>query len=422
MKLSPHQLLLVTYQFPFATGESFVEDELKVLAQYFEKIYVFPARACFNRKWLTEIRRQTPDRKLPENCQIILAEENTLARRLRAAAWYSKLIYHSFRAVRPRLTNLAAMIEMNKDAAKAGLFLSALHDAYRLHPELEMPRLAYCYWKTEAAIAFSLLTKMNLTERGFISRCHGGDLYYNLPKNLQRPFDLFVAEYGQLFMPVSQVGADHLVEHGFAKEKVEVHRLGIELPETLSQSSADGIWRIASCSNVINIKRVALIAETLAQINHPFEWTHFGDGNEMSQVQSVVEKFPSHGRATLKGSRPRAEIFQFFSQQPVDLFINLSVTEGVPVSVMEALAYGIPVVATDAGGTRELIDCQVGRLIPIAVTAEQVAEAIVQVCSNVSADKRLAARQRAESLCDGRRNFARFGDRLLVLANEKAAR
>ncbi|NJK95527.1 MAG: glycosyltransferase [Bacteroidales bacterium] len=45
------------------------------------------------------------------------------------------------------------------------------------------------------------------------------------------------------------------------------------------------------------------------------------------------------------------------------MFLNTSLSEGVPVSVMEALSFGLPVIATDVGGTGELINDEVGMLI-----------------------------------------------------------
>ncbi|NCO54621.1 MAG: glycosyltransferase, partial [Bacteroidetes bacterium] len=47
----------------------------------------------------------------------------------------------------------------------------------------------------------------------------------------------------------------------------------------------------------------------------------------------------------------------------VDLFINVSESEGIPVSIMEALSAGIPVIATNVGGTNEIVNNDVGFLI-----------------------------------------------------------
>lgn len=45
------------------------------------------------------------------------------------------------------------------------------------------------------------------------------------------------------------------------------------------------------------------------------------------------------------------------------MFINVSESEGIPVSIMEALSAGIPILATDVGGTSEAVQDEVGYLL-----------------------------------------------------------
>jgi glycosyltransferase involved in cell wall biosynthesis len=44
-----------------------------------------------------------------------------------------------------------------------------------------------------------------------------------------------------------------------------------------------------------------------------------------------------------------------YTEKPYHLFVNVSESEGIPVSIMEALSFGIPCIATDVGGTREIV-------------------------------------------------------------------
>ena len=48
-----------------------------------------------------------------------------------------------------------------------------------------------------------------------------------------------------------------------------------------------------------------------------------------------------------------------------DLFVNMSLSEGIPVSIMEAISFGIPIIATNVGGNAEIVNDETGVLIPL---------------------------------------------------------
>ena len=62
---------------------------------------------------------------------------------------------------------------------------------------------------------------------------------------------------------------------------------------------------------------------------------------------------PSNLRWTLHGQVPNAEVFNTYRSRPTDLFANTSLSEGIPVSIMEAQSCGIPILAPAVGGIPE---------------------------------------------------------------------
>ena len=69
-----------------------------------------------------------------------------------------------------------------------------------------------------------------------------------------------------------------------------------------------------------------------------------------------------------------AGIIEWYRKNPVDVFLHLSQLEGgVAVAIQEAASFGIPVIATDSGGVREIMTAATGLLLDNAVTAEEVA-------------------------------------------------
>ena len=70
------------------------------------------------------------------------------------------------------------------------------------------------------------------------------------------------------------------------------------------------------------------------------------------------------------------KVLDYYSQNYIDIFINVSDNEGIPVSIMEAMSAGIPVVATNVGGTSEIVNEKNGYLIDVDFDANVVAEKI----------------------------------------------
>ena len=48
-------------------------------------------------------------------------------------------------------------------------------------------------------------------------------------------------------------------------------------------------------------------------------------------------------------------MLDYYKNNIIDIFINLSASEGIPVSIMDAISFGIPCIATNVGGTGEIV-------------------------------------------------------------------
>ena len=59
--------------------------------------------------------------------------------------------------------------------------------------------------------------------------------------------------------------------------------------------------------------------------------------------------------AVFEGRVENRKVLEFYRNNAINLFINLSDSEGIPVSIMEAMSFGIPCIATNVGGTSEIV-------------------------------------------------------------------
>ena len=142
----------------------------------------------------------------------------------------------------------------------------------------------------------------------------------------------------------------------------------IKYYEGISTASSDNVFRIVSCSGVTSVKRLHLIVEALNnwQCDTQIEWTHIGGGPLFDKLKSDIAILMHNNprvSVNMLGWKTNKEVQKYYSENTVDLFINVSEAEGLPVSIMEAMSYGIPCLATDVGGTSEIVTDSTGILI-----------------------------------------------------------
>ena len=134
---------------------------------------------------------------------------------------------------------------------------------------------------------------------------------------------------------------------------------------------------ICSCSSMVDLKRIQIIIETLALWSgSPIMWIHLGGGPLMDEL-TKLSKEKLDGKVNVQynfmGKLENIDVHKFYRDNYVDLFLNVSESEGLPVSIMEAISYGIPAMATDVGATREVVRNN-ELLLPADVTPEILLE------------------------------------------------
>ena len=136
---------------------------------------------------------------------------------------------------------------------------------------------------------------------------------------------------------------------------------------------------------MIPVKQVDRIIETISQLEiNNLRWIHFGDGPLRAELETMAKKLLPNVKYEFRGIVPNNEILDFYASQYVDLFINLSSSEGIPVSIMEALSAGIPVVATKVGGTAEAVNSTNGFLVSAEFNTDEVVQIIINYLNSDS--------------------------------------
>ena len=263
-----------------------------------------------------------------------------------------------------------------------------VNDWMRTHQENSDQIVFYSYWFNELVMGLGLV-KQKYPDIKIVSRAHNYDIYEELYFPYYWPLRRqTLARLDKLF-PVSYDGKDYFRNrYPEFHDLFETAHLGVEEPGFVSKSSADGVLRIVSCANIEPRKRIDLLLEGIAYAarmrpEQKFEWHHFGGGQARRKLHKAVKNsFPHNATANLPGHVLNQEVLRHYKENPVDMFVNLSTNEGIPVSIMEAISCGIPVIATNVGGNPEIVSKRNGLLLPLNPSAEEVAQALLQICDN----------------------------------------
>ncbi|HVW28556.1 MAG TPA: glycosyltransferase [Polyangiaceae bacterium] len=375
------QLYYFTTSYPWGMGFTWKANELVYLREYFDCVTVVPY--CY------EDNFHSP-KPLPEGVSAVepLFREGTPKIELRTAL---EIIdrhagYYATELARKRPFS---------NRAQLGAWLGASIQTSRLlrHPVIRRimnapdPDTSLCFfWGRGACDFLPFVDKRRF--RSVIVRFHRYDLFEDENSGYM-PYRRQLLESTTIAAPSSEKGVRHLRSlYPDLTKSIRLARLGVpRLPE-LAMSS-DGVLRVLSCSFVTPRKRVDLIADALREVRFPVHWTHVGDGPDMKALRAQVARLPSNVETYLPGNVAADELFKFYQQRPVDVFVNVSTSEGIAMTILECLSAGVPVFATDVGGSSEVVDQTVGLLLPADVTARQLAAELERFHALPTSEKRL---------------------------------
>lgn len=192
-----------------------------------------------------------------------------------------------------------------------------------------------------------------------VARAHGYDLYQERRVTNYIPLREFLLNTLDKVILISQNGVDYLTNlYPTYKAKLTLSRLGtLAYPMKETTSLENKEIHVVSCSTIVPVKRIHLMVEALSLIHGiSLKWTHYGHGILFDEILNLCENMlPSNIVYEFKGHIDNNTLLEEYSTQPYHLFLNVSSSEGVPVSIIEAMSFGIPCIATNVGGTCEIV-------------------------------------------------------------------
>lgn len=369
-------LLLLTKFYPYGTGEAFLENEIDILSKYYKKIIII---ACEVSKDIIKIKRT-----LPYNVVSYPVPTAPKARDFLGGIYRFFFKQHDIDQEKQQTHSIISKLFLCYFEAKSQRIFKYLKANKLLEEINDNNYVLYSYWLFTTA-RVGILIKHTLEPIYCFSRAHRYDLYAEENPIKYLPYrKLFLNEYNNIF-PCSKNGTKYLQsKYPAAAGKIKTSYLGT-IDHGINPTYSDTVFHIVSCSRVEPIKRINKIVDALELLDTQdlsIEWTHIGGGSELNKIKSLCQNRIKNIKYHFKGNLNNSDVIQLYQKNKYDLFINVSSSEGLPVSIMEAISFGIPVIATNVGGTSEIVINEVtGQLIEKNFTATNLAKILKKYVS-----------------------------------------
>ena len=377
-------LYLVTATYPFGYGEPFLENELKVNAPFFEKVFVIvPVE---NNKPLAPQQYG-----IPANVEVITLNYSLSGVDKGLAvlgSLFTKEFWQELGVVKGRYglnINSNILKTLWNYFAQGNAFKRALKPLLlkQYHKEIYL----YTYWCTQYTYAVAQLSR-EIADCYAVTRIHGWDCYFERSTIKYLPLRKCIFSKLKNVFTISEQGRQYLLQktgEEFAN-KISTQYLGAPRGSLKSGNPRAETFHLLSIAFVAPVKRLERIVDALKEIRDiKICWHHIGGGDGEARLKEyAVNQLSANGNveARFYGNKSNAEIATLLAGQTFHTLINTSESEGLPVTFMEALSYGIPIIAPNVGGIAEIVKHeQNGILLSARPNTAEISGAITKIAA-----------------------------------------
>ncbi len=240
-----------------------------------------------------------------------------------------------------------------------------------------------------------------------ITRQYTTDCYHDGHKYLDK-LDTYVAKKATKVIAISNAVRDDLIEQSVSPDNIELIYNGIDLEPFNAETNTTSIrerfpdkYLIAFVANLNHRKGHEYLLQAIAELAVQYKDIHLlliGEGDLRKKLEELTAKLKIEENISFLGYQPNVPTLL----KEVDLYVHASVLEPLGIAVLEAMAAGRCVVATEVGGVPEIIqDGQTGFLVP-PKNAAALANAIRYARENTEQTTKIAkaGRERVEQAFD----------------------
>lgn len=254
--------------------------------------------------------------------------------------------------------------------------------------------------QTHAVKSHFLARLAGLPKRAPWVAFHHGYTWPTLRVHVYNQLDRWSLRAAAKVITVSIPFRDELASKGVARDRIEIVHNAIRPDWGTAKSSSD----LRASLNIPADRRVILIVGRLSSEKDHVTLLRaverirkfkphlliVGEGPERAKIEREIGQLGLSDHVTLTGHQPSAEPYYGIA----DLAVLSSLSEGSPNALLEAMASGVPVVATDVGGIPEIVKHEEGALLVPPADPGAMAAAMEKLLTNPSLSRQLADRAR----------------------------
>lgn len=408
-------LIIITNSFPYDKSEPYLETEI----EYYQG---------FDRKLIysLSVRDSKEKRKIPNEFESIPIKFDKT--KILYILWTIFILFDTNFYKELEKLYIQKEITFNK-ILKLCIFLSrAKYETYLIKKDLKNRNISkndsgiiYSYrFEYQAYIAVNLLKVY--PNYKVICRGHGYDLYEYRNRDGYIPYREYILENITSLITISKDGEEYILKkYPKYEEKVGLSYLGTNDFGINRVDKSSNYLKIVSCSNMLPVKRIDRIIDVLKSlpISYSIEWDHYGEGYLEEELKNKAsDDFNTNIKYNFKGHVSNQDLMHLYRKKGYHLFINLSDSEGLPVSIMESLSIGLPVIATNVGGTSEIVVDNYNGILVEPSDLNQIKNSIA-LFYNMSNDEYQRYRKQArlywESNFSAEKNYQVFNNNLISM-------
>lgn len=240
------------------------------------------------------------------------------------------------------------------------IFLYTFLNDYIKRNNLKDNTAIYSFWFDDTTLG-ALILKKKYPNLKIFTGAHGHDLFPERHIGNRIPFRELSINLIDRVLVCSHEGINYLKnEYPDFEEKIKLLSSGITKKDFKSKSSGDNKFRLLTLSRTDPVKRISYLLKQLKSIEKiskfDIEYFHIGGDNvhgenSLQDLKNLSQNLNfKRFKINFLGKISDNDLNKFFRQSKIDVFLNVSSSEGTCLSLVEAMSYSIPVIVTKVGG------------------------------------------------------------------------